>query len=250
MNVIRALVEHDPSSACAATKFGKTPLKALWEGYCKSNGEDEMHQLTCEKSIVILEAIARTHGLVSAETSEPLCLHAAMKMECADALLYFVLERYRHEISQCDQRGQLPLHLAVETGIPSRRKLWRCVFEELRARYPKAAKTPDPISGRLPLHVMASNPNYTWTEIEVVFQAYPQAMAVRDHATGLLPFALASSSVETTFCLLSAQPDVLTKCTPLRCPKESKSLSKRRLVARAWAVGLLSFLAGCVFATR
>jgi len=244
--VIRALVEHDPSTACVATKFGKTPLIALWEGYTKSNGEEGIYQSTCEKSIVLLEAIARAHGLFTPEAKQPLCLHAAMKMECTDALLYFVLEKYRCQISQCDEKGRLPLHLAVEAGIPSRRKLWRCVFEELIKCYPKGAMTPDPVSGRLPLHTMISNPNYSWAEIEVVFQAHPKAMAERDAATGLLPFAM-TTSIETSFCLLTAQPDVLSNCKPLPYQEESTCSSRRPLLTCV-GVGLFSVIAGLVIA--
>lgn len=246
VGVIRALLEYDESTACAATKFGKTPLAALWEGYKKSGGGEEVHQSTCEKSEVLLEAIARVYGFVS--NGKPLCLHAAMKMECTDALLYHVMERYQHQISECDQKGRLPLHLACEVGIPKRRKLWRCVFEELLQANPEAARTPDPISGKLPLHTMVSNPKYTWNEIELVFQAYPQAMSQRDAVTDLLPFAM-TSSVETRFCLLTAQPDVLATCKPLPFQEESgkNSLEGSSIVRHAVAVGLVSVLFGaCV----
>lgn len=254
-NVIRALIESDPTTACALTKFGKTPLGALWEGYRKSDESEEMYQSTCEKSKVVLEAIAREYEFVSSETpNEPLGLFAAMKMECTDALLYFVFQEYRHQIAQRDVKGRLALHIAADLGIPTQRKLWKCVFEELLEHYPEAARIPDPTSSRLPLHTMISNPAYGWAEIEVVFQAYPQAMLERESETGLLPFAL-TSSVETSFCLLTAQPDVLSSCRSLRCQEESRkgpSESKRRcgsdyvFMKSAVLVGVFSAFVGFV----
>ena len=246
IGVIRALIEHDPSTVCVATKYGKTPLAALWEEYTKSNNE-QTYQLTCEKSTMLLEAVAHYQGLVAPETGEPLCLHAAMKMECNDALLHFVMEEYRHQTLQHDRKGRLPLHLAVEPGITSRRKLWRCVFENLIEQYPEAARISDPVSGRLPLHTMVSNRFYTWNEIEVIFKAYPQAVVDRDPVTGLLPFAL-SHSVETSFCLLNARPDVVAGCSVLSCRDESESFHGHPFLVSAMVAAFLSLLASYAIA--
>lgn len=251
IGVLRALIEHEPSTVCATTKYGKTPIMALWDGHMRISRED-IYPVTCEKAKLLLEAVARTQGLVSVDTGEPLCLHAAMKMECSDALLYYVLEKYKQQVSQCDQRGHLPLHLAVAPGIPNRRKLWRCVFETLIAECPEAPRTPDPVTGRLPLHTMASNPAYSWDELALVFQAAPRVINERDPVTGLLPFALAainkSSSVDVSFLLLAAQPDVLTKHIKFPCREKNNSVQKWPMLASTMAFGFLAVFAGYVFA--
>lgn len=240
VGVIRALLEYAPTTACVATKYGKTPLVALWEGYKTSNGEQEVYQCTCEKSILLMEAIAHFHGFLL-EDGEPFCLFAAMKMECPDAPLYLVLEEYKHQISMCDKQKRLPLHVAVDVGIPSRRKLHKCVFEHLLERYPEAATIPDPVTGRLPLHTMVCNPAYSWKEIEVVFQSYPRAMAARDPLTGLLPFLLAPS-VETCFCLLTAQPHALACWSPLTSYQVHQPVRSKMhvMVSHTIAVGLVA----------
>lgn len=248
--VICALLDHDQSTASIATKYGKTPLTALWEGYNKSGKDQEIYQATCEKSKVLLEAIARSHRLLSGENgASPLLLHASMHIACPDALLYLVMKEYKHQISNRDQQGRLPLHIAADVGIPSRRKLHKCVIEELIASYPEAASIEDPVNGRLALHSMASNPVYSWNEMQVVFRAHPQAMSTRDPVTGLLPFQLAPST-ETSFCLLTAQPDVLVSCSPLVSrEKEEKEISKCVTISHSVVVGLLSMaIAACVVA--
>jgi hypothetical protein len=247
VNVICALVEQDPLTASVTTKYGKTPLTALWEGYSKGGKGQEIYQSTCEKSKVLLGAIARSHRLLSEENGAPLLLHACMQIECPDALLYLVMEEYKHQISNRDQQGRFPLHIAADVGIPSQRKLHKCVIETLIASYPEAARIEDPITGRLALHSMTSNPAYSWNEMQIVFQAHPQAMATRDPVTGLLPFQLASS-IETSFCLLTAQPDVLLCCSHLvSCEKEEKAISKCVATPHSVVVVLLSMAIGGCF---
>jgi hypothetical protein len=258
MGVLRAVLEHEPSTVCATTKYGKTPIMALWDGYkppVTPTSRQDGYPAMCEKSTLLLEAVAQTYGMVALDTGDPLCLHAAMKMECSDSLLYFILDKYKHQISQSDGQGRLPLHLAAAPGIPNRRRLWRCVFESLLAEYPEAARTPDPVTGRLALHTMAYNSAYTWDELEVVFQAAPRTISERDPVTGLPPFALAatnkSSSVEVSFCLLAAQPDVLRDTTKVNvsiCREESNSARKWPLVASAIKVGFFAVVAGYAFA--
>lgn len=255
IEVLRALLEHEPSTVCATTKYGTTPIMALWDGYkphVTPSLRRDGYSAVCKKSQLLLEAVAQTQGMVAVDTGEPLCLHAAMRMECCDSLLYFILEEYKHQISQCDGQGRLPLHLAVAPGIPHRRRLWRCVFESLLAEYPEAARTPDPVTGRLALHTMACNPAYTWDELEVVFQAAPRTIIDRDPVTGLPPFCLAatnkSPSVEVSFCLLAAQPDVLARYTVSPAREECNSARKRPFVASTIMVGFFAVFLAYAFA--
>jgi hypothetical protein len=99
---------------------------------------------------------------------------------------------------------------------------------------------------------MASNPAYSWDELALVFQAAPRVINERDPVTGLLPFALAainkSSSVEVSFLLLAAQPDVLTKHIKFPCREKKNSVQKWPMLASAMAFGFLAVFAGYVFA--
>jgi hypothetical protein len=255
IGVLRALLEQEPSTVCVTTKYGKTPIMALWDGYkprVTPSLRQDGYSAVCEKSQLLLEAVAQTQGMVAVDKGEPLCLHAAMRIECSDSLLYFILEEYKHQIAQRDGEGRLPLHLAVAPGIPYRRRLWRCVFESLLAEYPEAARTPDPVTGRLALHTMACNPAYTWDELEVVFQAAPRTILERDPVTRLPPFCLAATnkfpSVEVCFCLLAAQPDVLARYTVSPCQEGSDSVRKRPFVASAIMVGFFAVVVGYAFA--
>jgi hypothetical protein len=157
-------------------------------------------------------------------------VHAAVLLGaqgCPIEVLSYVMETYPKQVFQRDQRGHLPLHVAIQKVSWSKNKKWRLKPKEkpfltcLLKAYPESAR--ERIYGdhdRYPLHSAVAN-GHTWSHgVQDIFLAAPEVLIVSDPFTGLFPFQLAGvpiteekacdiDKLETVYQLLKARPDVI-----------------------------------------
>lgn len=266
VEALQACVTPYPASAFQTTKYGKTALHVLWEygrpdcmkgsannSTAASMGEEEhppshpyyTHeerqevQIFWEKMEVLVEAVARTRqqSLDNLKNYDPEVLyhvHAVVflgTLECPDEVLEYICRRHPRQLSQRDETGQLPLHLAVgpRQWSSSRRKYKpreQASIRLLLQRYPDAAiqqlyssvgdhsegSSVDhrpPVTtgngvirydnnhnnGRYPLHIALAH-RHTWAGgVQDLFEAAPGILSIRDPLTQLYPFQLAAVPV-------------------------------------------------------
>eukprot|EP00934_Nitzschia_sp_Nitz4_P006875 Nitzschia sp. Nitz4//scaffold161_size51353//13377//14696//NITZ4_006943-RA/size51353-processed-gene-0.58-mRNA-1//1//CDS//3329537894//6865//frame0 len=145
--LLEELVREFPVTAVEQTRWGRTPLVALWEFRPKQSTIDQAYW---EKVLVILNAVARFRqdpqykdqipttrnkqfrgvrkylqdsDLPKADTSQelsepkdPLLLHAAVSLgalSCPTPILEYILALYPSQIRELDPFGNLPLHIAT-----------------------------------------------------------------------------------------------------------------------------------------
>jgi ankyrin repeat protein len=103
-------------------------------------------------------------------------------------LIQSLMELNAPSLRHCNARGELPLHLAIQTG-----KDWGHIDSLVRA-YPDSCKHCN-ARGELPLHLAIK----FGTDIRIakkLWKQYPQAAAVVDGSTRLYPFQLAACRIE------------------------------------------------------
>lgn len=98
------------------------------------------------------------------------------------------------EIHMRDKQGRSPLAIAATSPVANRSCDVSTKIELLLREYPGAAKIPDSL-GRLPL-ALAIESRIPWDEgTNALLRAEPQALLMRDPATGLYPFMLAAAEI-------------------------------------------------------
>lgn len=103
-------------------------------------------------------------------------------------LIQSLMELNASSLRHCNARGELPLHLAIQTG-----KYWGHVDSLVRA-YPDSCKHCNAI-GELPLH-LAMKFGTDMRIAKELWKQYPQAAAVVDGSTRLYPFQLAACRIQ------------------------------------------------------
>jgi hypothetical protein len=192
-------------------------------GCIKVNGED----LKCSD----LDNSQNTSSVLAAGQEDRIFfVHAAVSLgaqDCPIEVLSYVMEKYPKQVFQRDQRGHLPLHVAIQKVSWSKHKKWRLKPKEkpfltcLLKAHPESAR--ERIYGdldRYPLHSAVAN-GHTWSQgVKDIFLNAPEVLIVRDSFTGLFPFQLAGvpiaqensceiDKLETVYQLLKARPDVI-----------------------------------------
>ena len=230
--VLEELVRSFPATTVKQTRWGRTPVMALWEFRPKG----PLDETFWNKVIVLLTAVARFRedpkfGSQSSQTTpttrfqqncivddidketstfnnEPSILHAAValgSLSCPVEVLNYVLERFPEQVFQCDRWGRLPLHIIVgpTSWSHTRRRKYKPrgqkFISSLLGGYPGAAKqTIFDDHGRYPIHTALAN-RHTWAGgVQDLFHAAPEIVTTPDPYTKLYPFQLAAIPVRET----------------------------------------------------
>jgi len=162
---------------------------------------------------------ARHYKTIVSRNGHPSTIHAALALQARNDVLQFALERDgRVQAGVRDLYGYIPLQYAVR--IPASKTTDDMILSKLLQIFPDGAGCKDPL-GRYPLHV-ALEMGHTWSRgVENLYRCYRASITERDRATdgistrcqgGLYPFSIAAlySDLETTFCLLRENPEVLS----------------------------------------
>jgi hypothetical protein len=139
-----------------------------------------------------------------------------------------LLTRFGEQACELDDKGNLPLHLFLESCMIERDRaierayakdgedyetaLKRCFCVLLEANPQAASQTNG--EGRLPLHLAIENRSLSHeTAVAPLLHLAPQALLARDMKTRLYPFANAAvgsmAKLDLTFSLLQRDPTVL-----------------------------------------
>jgi hypothetical protein len=254
-----------PAGAVHATKYGKTPLQVLWEfarpDCLKQNRrpETEEEQLAVQqfwdKVQLLVHAVAtsRQHAWPQKE-NRLYKVHAVVSLRalgCPREILEYVCAQYPHELSQRDETGQLPLHVAVGPTQWSGKRKYKpreqAIIQLLLQLYPEAARvrlfslwdyyengkrqssaaTRINRQGRYPLQIALAN-RHTWEGgVQELFWAAPEVLSLRDPVTQLYPFQLAAIPVQenlavdvsTIVDLLRQRPDLIEEASSSERPQ-------------------------------
>ena len=144
-DILESLLQHFPCTSVEQTRWGRTPVMALWEFRPKDTALDEAYW---NKIMVVLSAVARfreaphyyaSRIVYASQSPGPrtnyfrnMCpdkctgtscdpkklwiVHAAVSLgalSCPEEVLRYVLERFHDQVFLTDRSGQLPLHIAV-----------------------------------------------------------------------------------------------------------------------------------------
>lgn len=132
------------------------------------------------------------------------------------SILDTILQRHLKASEIPNLRGDLPLHLALQTEKP-----WREVVQTLVEAWPEAVSCTNAVNGRLSLHLAILHYPSQSKMIRNVWNFFPEAATVQDPVTRLLPFQLAALSdkkhspkdtldqIADIYFLLRASPQVL-----------------------------------------
>ena len=203
VKVLEELLRDFPITATRQTRWGITPIQALWE--FKPQILDETFW---EKIILILSAIARyrQNSLQEEEEEEEkdetirssndkvaddigreeeeLLVHAAVSLgslSCPIEVLRYVIEKYPDQVYQKDKMGQSPLHIAVgptqysETTKRKYKPRERDVVSTLLEKNPNAARETLLCNyNRYPLHIALTNRHTWFGGIQEILRAAPE----------------------------------------------------------------------------
>ena len=230
--ILEELLRVFPVTAVEQTRWGSTPVMALWEFRPKDGPLDERFW---RKINILVSAVARfrddpkfqeqQHAMRTKQFQNPeerrrtppstapaaspnnkaelLMVHAAVSlgaMSCPEQVLEHVLHTWPEQIFLRDRWGQLPLHIAVgpTTWSHTTRRKYKPRDEKflflLLQTYPQAStqRLVDVESGRFPLHSALAN-RHTWKGgVQELFYAAPRILLVPDPLTKLYPFQLAA----------------------------------------------------------
>jgi hypothetical protein len=129
---------------------------------------------------------------------------------CSFDLFQIIWNLKRSDVSQANEKGQLPLHCLAASGGGTQ-ALWRCKLQLLLDEYPNATRIPND-DGYFPIHlaVMAGCPVEF---LNVLMAAAPETLGQRGGPNHFYPFQLAAtspqSSVSVVYHLLRAAPHLL-----------------------------------------
>lgn len=118
-------------------------------------------------------------------------LHTAVAIfsEISDEIFTLILRFSQGQVMKRNYLGQLPLHLATLRSSESRRTL-HLINALLESNIDAASETSSNV--QLPL-VLALKSGKAWDEgVGSIFEAYPNAVSVRDRSLRLFPFMIAS----------------------------------------------------------
>ena len=106
-------------------------------------------------------------------------VHAAVRNECPQDLLRYIIETRPEEVKQVNEKGMLPLHVAANAGphAPESSYHYKFVIDELLYSYPDGAAVSDKY-GRLPLQLaIESGKKWIGGGTKSLHDVYPDAMA-------------------------------------------------------------------------
>jgi Ankyrin repeats (3 copies) len=238
ISVIRYLLQQNPDSALASPSVVATLYNAResTETNMKTNNNSVLWHarkvdiqpinyatIFWQKIQVLLEAVAKQRQIAETQSTRFLfILHAAVSLDCCpDEVLEYCFHTHPKHVSMCDERGRLPLHIAVANAVRPEgdsvlRKLQlkreRSIVQQLLERFPQAASRVDPkeAPGRFPLHTALANGHAWHSGVNDLFQQFPDCAGLKDPAVGLYPFQASAHDLDTVYLLLTCMPSILT----------------------------------------
>ncbi|MGK3736181.1 MAG: hypothetical protein ACI8RD_007153, partial [Bacillariaceae sp.] len=228
--ILEELLKLFPETATERTRWGKTPLMALWDSRTKS--KIPLDENYWKKVLVILGAVARTlqmdtendgniitglskdgspnkalsddthiHDTTNDE-DDIFFVHGAVSLgqqNCPIEVLLFVMNAYPRQVFQRNKYGHLPLHISTQRVLWSKNKKRRFQPNEqtfiscLLQAYPVGARERIYSDhNRYPLHSAIAN-GHTWSRgVQDIFLAAPEIVLIRDPSTKLFPFQLSA----------------------------------------------------------
>lgn len=106
-------------------------------------------------------------------------VHAAVKRECPQDLLRYIIETRPEEVRQTNDEGRLPLHVAANAAPHSAESSYhyKFVIDELLYSYPDGAAVSDS-EGKLPLQLsIQSEKKWIGGGVKSLYDVYPDAMS-------------------------------------------------------------------------
>lgn len=239
VDLVASLVRDHPGTACQRTRWGATPVTAVWERH------DRRDTYLADKSVmtatklsaftsnggvwqvtqVLLEAIARyrrqesqsqtQNCLARSEDDMLYVAHAAVSLgspSCPLLVLFGVVLNYSEQFAMRDEQNRLPLHIAV--GSDNLKSQWKFKRKEYWAirlcleLYPPSVTMIDPNEplGRYPLHTALSSGHEWENGVRELVRSAPQILRIPDPVFGLYPFQMVAalhSKVDDTNMRLS-----------------------------------------------
>mmetsp|Transcript_14906 Transcript_14906/g.23129 ORF Transcript_14906/g.23129 Transcript_14906/m.23129 type:complete len:389 (+) Transcript_14906:1398-2564(+) len=200
------LLKVNPSAAFAEDVVGITPFRLLRLG-CMIRDEDGDFDCISKRDkvkawgelMILINAvyvyeITRKNGKNHRqETDEIIDLKAQKELHVATQISGFLPKEIYHlfvkffsfQLSERDEYGSLPLHIAAESSSLS-------IISLLFQKYPAAAKVADS-RGRYPLTLVIQR-GLCWDNvIQRLFETFPEAAFKADRCSRLYPFMLASA---------------------------------------------------------
>lgn len=308
--ILQELLEDHPETAMGYTGMERTPIVELWEARCRQekrlhrqaqalqqrNGENDNEEAVSSSSLPLVAIqddkefwrkvllLLKNIYFCSQENQyengvAPLAVHSAVFLGargCPIQVLRYVLRHFPEQTRTRDQKGRLPLHVAVgPTPATSCRQYLpreKEMITALLCENPQAACLPEceqsatlaPETNslelcRLPLVIALSN-LHTWSGgIADLVAAAPSVLLRRDPVTKLYPFQIAATSstnadLDTIYNLLRIQPEVmnLLDLTPRgRTPpldSSARDVSSPWNMANVVSTAVVAMLIGIVIA--
>jgi ankyrin repeat protein len=232
--ILKRMLEIDPSLAtrpCVeqeAYAMSESPISLIWKHLAvgisvSTNKKDTLKRDVFDKMSLLL--LVAYHGrVVEPNHGHRFLLHAACCQRVPRAYISHLLssqsnnEIIRQQARVVDERGNLPLHYAVQTASVDCQLYTQFLIQSLLQVYPEAARQRD-AHGRLPLHVAIQDSHMTWHKggVKELVYAYPDALVSRDEQSkGLYAFMTSAPQaissrlhLTTTYELLLAAPEMI-----------------------------------------
>jgi hypothetical protein len=215
IDVLEALIDHDPSLLQTNDVYGQTPLIALWESFLQSipghlavawilkDDSGEVPQLSKSFSR-FWEKVKLLVFRGSGYSSDLLLGHGMLEVGAPTKMLQVAMNLHSGLTVQSDDRGNHFLHKMIICRHPFEKSLFQIAVTSV-VDLPSRNRMGDTI---LNLSIRYGMVGY----LSPLLNAAPELILEVDQHTGLYPFQLAATqdlSVEAIFSLLVKQPDIL-----------------------------------------
>jgi ankyrin repeat protein len=121
-----------------------------------------------------------------------LLLHATIEFDAylPKEIFPYAFEQYPEQVRETDDQGQIPLVVAAQSSSKRAPEL----ISMLLQAFPQGSRVVDQ-QGRTPLFIAVASGRRWGEGVRELFEAYPQALEMRDRQTGLYPALLSASII-------------------------------------------------------
>ena len=201
--VIRSILKAYPTGAKIETWEDYIPLEILWQRHIESDaikGHDAQNTNYTTgqgKSPAMMTETNKKKSMNDNNKNNELyekialLLHAA----CCQTVLDFTVQQ---------RNGPLPLIYAlsaIKSGTKCPRHIQTCILQRLATLTEEQVKNPIFFSENRSFLSLSIELGITWDwGLKLIFEAFPEAICIRDRMTGLYPFMQAAVCKNSTFC--------------------------------------------------
>ena len=211
---INQLVRYSKKALQIENSSGRRPFDQFVGNFVDSDWQ--LHDLcgreAWENIQAYLKALTENFGKEDGSEWLPLHMIASSSVEFPTVFIDMALHYGKDDLAKEDAMGNLPLHLACAKGYDNGESCDVSIAISMLTTYPQAAHKATRASKRLPLHLAVASKK-PLPLIAALLKAYPSSLNIKDPRTGLWPFLLAGveneSSIDSTFCLLRADPSII-----------------------------------------